>query len=490
MTVAEYPGLISPPAWPTSGEVLRANCRPGSRPGKRPMIHRACSIARAVEPLLPDYAVVRRKLLRSVLLTIALSARVYGQVATPISVPASPKKESASQTVIDLRAAMALAEQRAPELLEATAERNAAPAVRAAANRVIHRPPRALMSVGPRRLSGGTQVGFDVTAGVYQEFSLGGYAQRLDSYATAVERRANAKYISMQRDARVRAGLAWVNARVARESLAIRREALTGAQETLRIAEARAKVGKSSPAEAALARALLGSLEASVLAALGDITVADAELRYLCGIELHQALELSGPLNTEAFAIDENGIRQRMLAQAPQLAEVRAEAYALDQVALLGKAASRPHIEIGPSVTHEGTGDWIFLGNVSLPLPGVDPFAAENAHRSMEAEIARARVTIAEQTALKEVEIALHEREHALDVRESLQLGTIEPSLQAVHEFQLQYEVGRIDLTTLLAARRELLNAQERWALAAGEVQRAEVRLMRWTSDPRLVGAQ
>ena len=57
----------------------------------------------------------------------------------------------------------------------------------------------------------------------------------------------------------------------------------------------------------------------------------------------------------------------------------------------------------------------------------------------------------------------------------------VEPSLQAVREYQLQYEVGRIDLTTLLAARRELLNAQERWAAAAADVQRAEVRLMRWS---------
>ena len=57
-----------------------------------------------------------------------------------------------------------------------------------------------------------------------------------------------------------------------------------------------------------------------------------------------------------------------------------------------------------------------------------------------------------------------------------------------MREFQLQYEVGRIDLTTVLAARRELLNAQERWALAAGDVRRAEVKLLRFTSDPRLLG--
>jgi outer membrane protein TolC len=331
-------------------------------------------------------------------------------------------------------------------------------------------------------------MGWDVTAGLYQEFSLGGYGRHLDAYASAIERRANANYASMQRDARVRAGLAWIDARVARETLAIREEARAGAKETLRVAELRAQVGKSSPAEAFLARALMGSVEASVLAAKGEITVADAQLRYLCGIGLHQPIELLGPLNTEAHVIDENSIRQHVLAQAPELLAARAQANTSEQAAELGKSASRPHIELGPSVTREGTGDWLFLGNISVPLPGVDPFAADNAHRRMEADMARARVSVAEQAALKEVEIALHEREHALNLRELLRVGSIEPSIQAVREFQLQYEVGRIDLTTLLAARRELLNAQERWAFAAGDVRRAEVRLMRWTSDPRLTG--
>jgi outer membrane protein TolC len=415
-------------------------------------------------------------------LTVALGARAQGQGATVISVPEETNSESVSQTAIDLRTAMALAEQRAPELQEPAAERRVVPFLRAAAARVIHKPPRAVMSVGPRR--GGSQIGWDVTAAVYQEFSLGGYGRHLDSYASAVEGRANADYMSIQRDARVRAGLVWVDARVARETFVIRREALAGARETLRVAEARAQVGKSSPAEAALARGLVGSVDASVLAAQGEITVADAQLRYLCGFELHQPFELLGTLNTEARVIDEMSIRNRALVQAPELAKMRAQANAFEQAAQLGKAASRPHIELGPSVTHEGTGDWIFQGNVSLPLPGVDPYAADNAHRRIKAEMARARVTIAEQNALKEVEIALHE--HALNVRDSLRAGTIEPSMQAVREFQLQFEVGRIDLTTLLAARRELLTAQERWALAAGDVLRAEVKLMRFTNDPLL----
>jgi len=414
------------------------------------------------------------------LVCIAAQARAE----TIVSVPSRPNQEvpaPLAPLVLDLRAAMALAQRNAPEILIAAADQRSAPLLRNAADRVVHRPPRVAFSTGPRRLAGGAQLGWDVTAGVFQEFSTGGYGKQLGEFASAVERRANASLASARRDARVRAGLAWVDARVARETLTLRTEALQGAKETVRVAQARAEVGKSSPAEAALARALMGSIQASVLSAQGDITVADAELRYWCHLELHSSLQVAGPLDIEVRPIDEEEIRRHVLERSPELGRIRAEADALDHAAQLGKASGKPHIEIGPSVTREGTGDWIFLGNLNLPFPGVDPFAADNALRRTEANMARARVSVAEQTALKEVEIALHEREHALELRESLREGTIEPSLQAVREYQLQYEVGRIDLTTLLAARRELLNAQERWAAAAADVQRAEVRLMRWS---------
>jgi outer membrane protein TolC len=437
----------------------------------------------------PPYASIRGVPIRT-LTTFLLSIAVFNvepaKAETPASAPLRPNQESTAPLAIDLMTAMALAERNAPDLLVPAAEQQSVPLIRSAADRLVHRPPRVTLSTGPRRLAGGAQLGWDVTAGVFQEFSTGGYGRQLGAFASAVERRANATFASVQRDARVRAGLAWIDARLARETLALREQAWGGAKETVRVAEARAQVGKSSPAEASLARALMGSIGASVLSAHGDITVADAELRYWCRVELHRSLLVSGPIDVDARPIDEDGIRHHVIERAPELARLRAEADTLAHAANLGKSVGKPHIEIGPSVTREGTGDWIFLGNISVPLPGVDPFAADNAIRRTEAEIARARVAVAEQGALKEVEVALHEREHALELRESLRSGTIEPSTQAVREYQLQYEVGRIDLTTVLAARRELLNAQERWAAAAADVLRAEVRLMRW-SDTILI---
>jgi cobalt-zinc-cadmium efflux system outer membrane protein len=401
-------------------------------------------------------------------------------------VPTNTKQQA--QVRLGLAAAMDLGERYAPELQEPAAERQSVGAFKSAADRLVHRPPRATMSMGPRRIAGGGQLGWDASIGVFQELSLGGYGRQLQSYAQAIDQRAQTNLSAVQRDARVRAGLLWVDARVAREILTIRGDALSGAQATLRVAESRAAVGKSSPAEAALARSLLGSVQASVLSARGEITVADAQLRYVCGIQLHEPIEVEGSIQSRGTPLDEMAIRQRALMEAPELIALRSSARLLDRAVDLGKAQGKPHIEVGPSIMHEGTGDWIFTGNVSVPLPGVDPYAADNAHRALEANLARARVTVAEHTAMREVEIALHEREHALELRESLLKGTVEPSEAAVREYQVQYEVGRIDLTTLLAARRELLSARERWALAAADVIRAEIRLLRWVDPSHLKG--
>jgi outer membrane protein, heavy metal efflux system len=383
---------------------------------------------------------------------------------------------------------MAMAERNSPELREPAAERLSVEVYKSAANRLVHRPPRATLSFGPRRLAGGAQMGWDATVGLFQEVSLGGYGRHLEGYAQAIDQRAQSNFAAFQREAKVRAGLYWIDARVAREILAIRKGALEGAEATLRVAESRSAVGKSSPAEAALARALLGSVEASVLSALGDITVADAQLRYVCGIALHEPIEIEGDIQHDAHPINEDEVRRRVLVEAPELQALRAHALVLERGAGLGKSQGKPHIEIGPTVTHEGTGDWIVLGNLSVPLPGVDPYAAENAQRMSEATVAKARSAVAEQVTLRDVEIALHEREHALSLRESLLKGTVQPSQAAVREYQIQYEVGRIDLTTLLAARRELLSARERWAMAAADVLRAEVRLLRWVNQTHLRG--
>jgi len=390
---------------------------------------------------------------------------------------------------LDFIAAVRLAELHAPELLGPQAERQGVLGLREAAARSFHRPPRLEVSVGPRRVPGGGRLGIDATVGIFQEFSTGRYGAELDRYATAAKLRAEANLDAVRRDARIRAAHAWLDALEARAMLNIRKRSLDGAKEILRIAQARLSAGRSSPGEAALAQSLVGTAQASVLGAEGFITTADATLRHVCGIELHRRLDIQGALELPPEVIHEDALRNHVREVAPDLLAARAHANSAEQAAKLGRAHSKPHLELGPTVSREGTGEWVILGHLRLPLPGVDPAAADNAERQLSANIARSAVGITEQAILRDVEIALHEREHAMRIRDLLRTGSIEPAERAVHEAELQYEVGRADLISVITSRRELFDALERWTRAAVDVRRAEATLQRYVAlEPQQKG--
>lgn len=403
----------------------------------------------------------------------------YGR--TPGQLSANDNGEKATTPMaVGLDAAVRLAERHAPELIGPEAEIRGAAELGSAAGRILHRPPRVEMSAGPHLLPGGGQIGVDATIGIFQEFSTGRYGAELDRYSTTVRQRAESHREAVRRDARVRASLAWFDALEARELVAIRQRAVAGAKEIQRIAEARVLAGRSSPGEAALARSLVGSAEAAVLSAEGMITTADATLRHVCGIDLHRPLIIRGELELPPSFIDEQSLRSHVRQVSPDLLAARAQATSAEQAVRLGRAQSRPHVEIGPTVTREGNGEWLVLGHFRMPLPGVDPAAAENAERHQMAELARAAVGIAEQAVLRDVEIALHEREHALRVRDLLKSGSIVPAESAAREAELHYEAGRSDLISVIAARRELYDALEKWTQAAVDVRRADARLERY----------
>jgi len=409
----------------------------------------------------------------------------------------APAQHQATQPVLELPAlpgslrldratAVRLAEMRAPEVLGAEAEVRGVTGFRSAADRGLHRPPRLEVAAGPRHVPGGGRLGVDVSVGLFQEFSTGRYGRELDRFATSAKVRAESHLEAVRRDARVRASLAWLDALEARAFLAIRRRSVDGAKEILRIAQARVAAGRSSPGEAALAQSLVGSAEAAAMAAEGSITIADANLRHVCGLELHRPLQLVGALQRTAESIDEESLRNHVRDSSPDLMAAKAEANAAEQAAKLGRASSRPFLDLGPSLTRESTGEWLVLGHVRLPLPGIDPAAAENAELQLLAHMARAQTGVAEQAMLKNVEIDLHEREHAMRVRDLLKTGSIEPAERATREAELQYEAGRTDLVSVIAARRELYDAHERWTQAAADVQRAEARLERYVAVAQL----
>jgi outer membrane protein TolC len=119
-------------------------------------------------------------------------------------------------------------------------------------------------------------------------------------------------------------------------------------------------------------------------------------------------------------------------------------------------------------------------------LPLVSAGVLDTARARADASVQRAEGRHLRAALERELDLAVHERKHAREVRDALHDGVLGPASEALRQSLAQYEAGSIDTATVLAARRELLAAEERWAEAAADVRRADVRLMRLAGrDPR-----
>ena len=387
---------------------------------------------------------------------------------------------------LDLDTTLRLAQTRSPELAAGRAAVRSSANVEKVGRSALQRPPRVELSAGPRYRGVSREYGLDATLALWQDFSLGGYGSARESYAQAYGAEAQKRLDVARREAAAQAGLAWIDARLAREIERIRRGSLNDARELLRIAKARVRVGQSAPSEEALASSLLGSARARLLMAEGRRVSADAELCYLLGLPPEQPLETVGALDAPDLRVDAQATHRRALLAHPGLVAARARAETRERAAGLALSAGKPFLSVGPSVTREGTGDWIVQGRVAFPLQIVNPNALEAAQARSEAAVARAQVSRARARLERDLRLALHERKHAREARDALATGAVVPAREALRQAKLQYEVGSAELPLVLGARRELDRAQERWAEAAADVRRSDVQLMRIAGETRL----
>lgn len=380
---------------------------------------------------------------------------------------------------LDINSTVRLALARSPELAPQRAAVGGASDVARAVDTPLATPPRLEVQAGPRWRNDAQRYGVDATVALWQDFSLGGYGGARRDLARSMQREAGAGLAVAERDVAAAAALAWINARLARELVRIRGESLKDAEELVRLAAARVRVGSAPPGDEALARAVLGTARAAALDAEGRRFEADAALRYIAGLPLAQPLELAGPLDTRDPPIDARQLLARARAAHPDVELARATAARHARTSEVARAGGKPYLSVGPLVTREGTGDWVVEGRVAVPLPFVNPAALDTARASADARVASANARRVEARIAGDIQMALHEREHAREVREELLTGAIVPAREALRQSKLQYEAGSGQLAVVLGARRALLDAEERWAEAAADVRRADVKLAR-----------
>jgi outer membrane protein TolC len=419
------------------------------------------------------------KLLTSLLVCVNLSVVL---TISPAFGDLSLERRTVGVVALDLNTVRSRAESFGPGVAPSRVGVAQADQAKNAVDVPLALPPRLQVDVArrsyPGALGAGGGAGVDVTASLWQDLSLGGYGSARVAYADSLRDQARFQADLARRDAVLRAMNAWVDARYARDLLDLRKQAEEVAKELLRIAEARVRAGTAPPSELALAQSVLGSTQAAVLQAEGLVVVADGELRYSLNLSADSELEPQGDLSkTDDRDIDEPRSIQLAQEQHPLVQLARIHVAVAQKQADVSVAYGRPFLGVGVSYSREASGDRIIGGGVSIPLPIVSPTVLDSAIARGNAAVGQARVADVQAQMAREVRQAIHERHHAREVRETLLNGAVEPGRRAMKEAARRYEAGAVELAFVLAARRELLSAEQGFWEAAADVLRADFRL-------------
>lgn len=380
--------------------------------------------------------------------------------------PATPR------LTLTLETALTLAARQGPELGPARAGVAGSVALANASGGFITRPPELTVSAGPRF---GVDHGLDATISLLQPLSLGGAGEARGRLAEARRSIADAVLLQARAHNLLLAAAAWVEARVSRELMLAREVSLTEAQALLAVADARLDSGAATAGDQALARALVGAARAALLDAEGRRFAAETELNYELGLEQVE-LDVTGALDADGAALDERTALE-LAERHPALTALRAEARAAGDAVDQARAEGKPYVAVGPSLTREGTGDYILLGHVGVALPFVNPNAFEAGERARLARIAQAEVERGRLRLRADVLGLLHERSHARRARDALVRDAVGPARDALLAVTNRYREGKAPLADVLVARRALLEVQERHLEASAAARLAELKL-------------
>lgn len=240
--------------------------------------------------------------------------------------------------------------------------------------------------------------------------------------------------------------------------------ALLGLNERLLAAtRTQLREGEISVLEANLSEIEYGRARARVLAAGRQATSTTLELKRLTGLAADQPIRLSGdlpdPPDPAALAVD--SLLGIALAGRPDLA---ASAAAIDQLEALRRLAAReaiPNLRLGVLADRAGSGEEAGIGfGVGLALP------LWNRSRGIVAE----RTAQLAQAALQRQAIELRIRTQVIDAYrayvdasaevEVYETSVLEPARANQELLETAYRAGKVNLSTLLLLRNQLLDAE------------------------------
>jgi len=368
--------------------------------------------------------------------------------------------------------ALALARERAPELIAARGRLEAAAGSLDEASIGLADDPVLETEVGRRERDDGEATDWSIA--LSQRFEPWGARTARIGQAEAELAGARAGRDEAERRLLAEVATTFDRLLVADERIALKRQAQAVADDIRRAAEARHSAGSGGQLELNLARAAAARAAADAARASALRAELAASLRAELGLPPDEPLAVQGELLAPWPAtLDE------LLATArarPDLAALQAELSAAESELGLAESRGRPAFGLRVGVGQDDHDEITALGlDIGLPLWGRGRGARGAAAARLSAQTAQ----LAARRAAVESEVRAAFEAHAL-LLSAAQLfeGTALAGLDENDELaRRSWEAGAIDLLELLAVRRELLETRDAWLELQLDAAAARVRL-------------
>ncbi len=363
--------------------------------------------------------------------------------------------------------ALGLALEQSPELLPNNATARRARAALGHTGGAAVASPR-LEVFGGSRHSPDQRPQPELGVGLSQTLSLSGLGDRREAHGRAALRLAEAELDERRLTVGREVAQAWVELRATQRRQRLQGDRVRRARLLSRTVAGRAAVGAVSRAESALAEAALARAENMFAQAREDNVAAQHRLRLLLDLPPGATLSTSGQPPKRARPADSNRVH-------PLVEVAAAGAAYLDADADLLLAEGGASMDLGATAMREGTGDWVFLGSLRIPLPLFNANEHHAAQRRVPAEGMRreaAHWVERRQRQLEYLELRAQRHEGLIENIRNHELGAARQALGVV---EAEHAAGKATVPLLLSTEESVADAEAHLLDAETELLRIRV---------------
>jgi outer membrane protein TolC len=208
---------------------------------------------------------------------------------------------------------------------------------------------------------------------------------------------------------------AYLQALLAQESLRTARRSTEQADENLRVAQARVRVGVAPPFDALQAEVAVASAQQAVARAESQVRSAQAGLNALIAVPLDTVVELTDSLEPRPVQGTLPGVIARALRDRPELAEVQARMAAARASIELAASGGRPNVAVSANYDVTGAGTLAGLWSVTLAVTLSLHDGGITRERIREAELRLEQLRVIELQTRQRIELEVRQAWFALE---------------------------------------------------------------------------